>query len=1634
MELLPTDKSWSDSCVDDVSSNKTDHDGVSTGMETSKCNMHIDTALIDGDVRSSVVVESPEVKMFESAGVFEKDGSRDKKSLHSDCSPSHEDLFSLSPTANADATIVELIRKKGSCSRGNILGAADLSLSAVENLRTSPKHSTANEATVVSCLRYSASPQEGHHSQGNSQSSFAKTEQEDTSASCVFSDHRQPNRRQPRMPHDTANTEVGKLEAATFNKLELNRGTEHAYDMNFNLDDHVAPLEETFLEENCMLPPLDAVKSESMQTGVGSAIVENSSDKLKLKTHANVQTDSSTSGLEKDFVAIHNTPENIMGEPRWNHDAHNQQGCEISAEPSHISQCSVLSDRHVQAHEESGARSCIDLEKDSLSPDVMQENQLTFDSREAAKHEIHVQCDKDGVLPNAPGVDLGTFSEAGNQESKKLEMPLAGQGETTNKKAALDDTSNKNELSIGNTGAHIEDDNLLSGQVQEQSNGSTVLEAKPLDQCGAGILSRRECDVKDMWLKVCDDTEGGKNAEQEVTVSDKESEHGDGSALTNQIKSVPKIGMVDQFKGTADANESVKDVPILETLDDNEIHERCLGISEDVKLEKQTETSICKDFKCNDGEVVVQHYSGEEHGWDVAGKEGVMAAIDMHQVSGKKSKQIGESTVNALDDDLSKVQLTDVRETHVSEYVSGQCKATKVEGGKQILNEEHPSESSADNLISLPVSLVTKKGQVFVERTSHVPSSSDAEASVSPCSDHNQQAKKSASPTSKQSLAAKILDPLEETSKKMELSSAVTSKSTSEKKGLIYSRLQKVYPQLQKQGITNQPKFKIEKKELSDENLNLSSYFEFEEALSHIPHKSFKESIVFGIGDMVWAKVRSHPWWPAQVYDPAVASMSARKAKKSGRVLVAFFGDSTFAWVEQSQMIPFRPNFEEKAHQTSLRIFCLAVEEALEELCRRAESCLSCKHFTGPLFSPGAYPGGCSGIHQEVQIKGSKGAVASIGMFRPKKTYEFLKSVACSPLDACSVTLQWGECRGYAYGLRRCMVAVQGSESAPSMRTQPEVSSSEEFKKKRSFSLIIVENPTETGASPEESIKSKKAKRDEDRKNSDEEGSLISEEIIDRGASGNSVGSMLATKGLMSIRKGRKDRNAARIKQNKNAKKDHSLHPKRHGETASDKEIHQTRMHDDGEETLLDIAKHSVKSLKRSISKEGQPPGIHKKVRKQSKECQTGVSTLSSKQAMKKSLAEGVPDGFAKVSRRTETGAAEVGLKIDSSIKDNATGKTEVGRKLSKVGNSIIKVASRLTAKALGKFDENLSHTKPEGKKISEPLNVGCPGSPQQSKMLADGEDVSLLDHQQDPEVLAKKAGPGGENLVPVEQSKRGSRVESSSFHVESTSHTTKRSCVQELALAARKRKSEISHDEITGKLPRYGSTSGSQRYDVSKPYTTNTEKSGDYRSYDKSCSSRSPTQSNSSRGSTHLFDEKLSSHMPLGLFMRFPADYPLPSEAELKAAFIPFGPLQMSATKLYTDSASAQVVFKHGRDAESALRHAKKHPIFGPVSVTFRLRHITHSVRAETKVGNPAFSSACSFQKAAREKLGSSSACLKERVGEKQVVSSTVSAPSCSDIPTVSEPSGDIQAEMMTLLRQVSVLVNPSPVISDGT
>ncbi|KAI7731796.1 hypothetical protein M8C21_024630, partial [Ambrosia artemisiifolia] len=156
----------------------------------------------------------------------------------------------------------------------------------------------------------------------------------------------------------------------------------------------------------------------------------------------------------------------------------------------------------------------------------------------------------------------------------------------------------------------------------------------------------------------------------------------------------------------------------------------------------------------------------------------------------------------------------------------------------------------------------------------------------------------------------------------------------------------------------------------------------------------------FEVGDMVWGKVKSHPWWPGHIFSEKFATPSVRRSKRDGLLLVAFFGDSSYGWFDPSELIPFDSNYAEKSRQTNSKTFVKAVEEAMDEVSRRSALGLSCMCRSKQNFRP-ADVEGYYAVDVADYEPGAVYSVDAIGKardsFQPSSALDFVRRLALEP-------------------------------------------------------------------------------------------------------------------------------------------------------------------------------------------------------------------------------------------------------------------------------------------------------------------------------------------------------------------------------------------------------------------------------------------------------------------------------------------------------------------------------------------------------------------------------------------------------------------------------------------------------------
>ncbi|KAL6496255.1 hypothetical protein OROGR_029513 [Orobanche gracilis] len=150
--------------------------------------------------------------------------------------------------------------------------------------------------------------------------------------------------------------------------------------------------------------------------------------------------------------------------------------------------------------------------------------------------------------------------------------------------------------------------------------------------------------------------------------------------------------------------------------------------------------------------------------------------------------------------------------------------------------------------------------------------------------------------------------------------------------------------------------------------------------------------------DLVWGKVKSHPWWPGQIFPATAASDKAAKYFRKQSYLIAYFGDQTFAWNEESQLRPFHMYFSQMQKQSNSDEFNHAMSRALDEVTRRVEFGLSCSCLSEEVHDKiKIQVVSNAGIHEDKNIIDGGDNLSIAAFFLPEYLFEFLELVAECP-------------------------------------------------------------------------------------------------------------------------------------------------------------------------------------------------------------------------------------------------------------------------------------------------------------------------------------------------------------------------------------------------------------------------------------------------------------------------------------------------------------------------------------------------------------------------------------------------------------------------------------------------------------
>eukprot|EP01018_Ginkgo_biloba_P024705 Gb_11632 [translate_table: standard] len=708
------------------------------------------------------------------------------------------------------------------------------------------------------------------------------------------------------------------------------------------------------------------------------------------------------------------------------------------------------------------------------------------------------------------------------------------------------------------------------------------------------------------------------------------------------------------------------------------------------------------------------------------------------------------------------------------------------------------------------------------------------------------------------------------------------------------------------------------------------------EKSSFIPSNEEHEKHRFSVGDLVWGKVKYHPWWPGQVFDPLDSSDFARKRQKKGRLLVAYFGDQTFAWCEESQLKPFQQNYKEMAKQSTAKPFCNAVKNALDELARRVEFGLTCSCLSKQTHSRlGSKATINTGIREGAVFNNHREVSLVVTALEPRKLLAYVRDLAESPFTSGTLEITMARAQVSAFfAAERLLV----------------------------YGTTCAETPIKHGTAYEAKPVAT---------------SPVSSQH------GQALGAFESGTKLLK----NNDRSSGKRRESSYRKQLPKNRKRRIGDlnveyVAAPGPADGMGEHDEAFLEICGSRTHVLKDM----------TGTPKKIRqKKGEEISPRKCFLS----------------IEKKPRRTESifhsGGYKNDLKGMKGKKDmnytsprGGDGKELKIPKAFKLGECIRRIASQLTGSPpiirSGNHAVQKKTYKDSGKKgkVKSKRNILKSPLNKLKTTWSVREDFSVK------ELLLELSLVAQNPMYYPEEEHIFSRVSSVFLEFRDAvfqKDSSYRSCKKASALKLVNRRAKQKSSKCSSKLIGPFSINDSEELDCTdktgspSPRSYRLERTlkrkaelqvENTKKQSKCCiKSRSPTQLNMSfkknleedtgdrdvnqytRKSavpvspainvTNYPHERNAIPSPTALFMRFPSGFALPSETELKEKFVHYGPLEVTETEVFSNSGCAQVVFKRRCDAEAAFNGATQNSVFGPATVSFRLRYLSSRIKTDT-------------------------------------------------------------------------------------
>ncbi|KZV39938.1 hypothetical protein F511_11318 [Dorcoceras hygrometricum] len=700
----------------------------------------------------------------------------------------------------------------------------------------------------------------------------------------------------------------------------------------------------------------------------------------------------------------------------------------------------------------------------------------------------------------------------------------------------------------------------------------------------------------------------------------------------------------------------------------------------------------------------------------------------------------------------------------------------------------------------------------------------------------------------------------------------------------------------------------------------------------------------FEVGDMVWGKVKSHPWWPGHIYDENYASVNVRKSKREGHVLVAFFGDSSYGWFLPAELIPFELNFAEKSRQTNLRSFLIAVEEATDELSRRRSLGLACRCRNQYNFWPATFEGDYLvdiGVGDEPGIYSSTQINRARDSFQPREMLSFMQRLALKPRNQ-QFTIELIKNKATVLACRKSMFEefdetyAQAFGSTPERPQRPTAPMTRDPAKAPLRGRLVV---AEGLSKQNNSIKHKKVKDQMEKdkyqfKRRDEPTSKKVKKLI-FGQAGNTSSPLPVDGSGVSERVMYSGVGDSKHQNHESACADGQHQPMRHSMSMVSG-INPM----DGSEKLFNSATKKVKIRKQPLANRGTDHTdlVEKKKKKIKKEisAKAHAGSVQSPVALSDS---GVTVETVSGMRSQHVPTVDNNCQLDY-LKDSVVGPTSslVEAHLDTGNFELLLLLKDLHSLALNPF-HGMDRSCP-GDVLSVFLKFrslvyqkSLVSAPTESDEASDARTGKLLS----PANVLVGPGDGNNDMSmkpmissvrPVDSTKSGikrgplDRPEGIKKKIK-TEDKTKTKKMNESEDTKKMKKSEDMKLSAVEKKP-LQRPAESQRTEVKEVAAKNVP----------------PTLKASKLESSKKKEQPGRVPNPTMLVMKFPSGAGLPSSAELRVRFARFGPMDHSATRVFWKSYTCRLVYRYKADAEAALKFVNASSnLFGNTNVRCYLR-----------------------------------------------------------------------------------------------